>query len=410
MTDNENNRSFEIPPTSDQTEESHHHFDAEVPNAPKKKTRHGSFSTGFTPRRETPSVSSKKASDSTTDSASESGSAADKLSQEMSAPTMSTPSKTASTTTTTTTPSVTEFKTPVWSQPTAIDKAFERTRFLILCLVMLPLSLFAFWPSLCDIVYAWYTQLDYGHGFFVLPLVVLFLYLRLDTYPGTHYRLTWIGLFPILICCIMRFYAANQYMDALDQWSLLFWILGVVWFFYGNRVFFWALPSLLFLIFMFQLPWRFEVLMRHNLQQFAAQFAAVLLQILGEPAIPIKNTIRLSTMDLAVEQACSGIRFLISIFAISFATILLIKRPWWQNIFILIISIPIALFVNAARIAMTGILLLDFNEFITGITPENRNPAVVADEIAGIFMIFVAFGIFVAFVYYLGRVFRKVEI
>jgi exosortase len=161
---------------------------------------------------------------------------------------------------------------------------------------------------------------------------------------------------------------------------------------------------------MFQLPYRFEVLLRHNLQQFAAQFAAVLLQIVGEPAIPIKNTIRLSTMELAVEQACSGIRFLISIFAISFATILLIKRPWWQNIFILGIAVPIALFVNAARIATTGILLLDFSGFIESITPENRNPAVIADEIAGIFMIFVAFGIFIVFIFYLGKVFRKVEI
>ncbi|MDR2706777.1 MAG: exosortase/archaeosortase family protein [Planctomycetaceae bacterium] len=399
MTDNDNNRSFDLPPNSEQTEESSHHFDADVPNAPKKKTRHGSFSTGFTPRRENPSVPPQKTSDHFAGNSATSDSNTNKAGI-----------NTSATKPTTTDSARTESPIPAWSRPVVIDKAFERTRLLVLCLVMLPLSIFAYFPSLCEIVYAWYTQLDYGHGFFVLPLVVLFLYLRLDTYPGTRYRLTWIGLFPILICGIMRFYAANQYMDTLDQWSLLFWILGIVWFFYGNRVFFWALPSLLFLVFMFQLPWSFEVLLRNHLQQFAAQFAAVLLQIVGEPAIPIKNTIRLSTMELAVEQACSGIRFLISIFAISFATILLIKRPWWQNIAILGIAIPIALFVNAARIATTGILLLDFEGFIKGITPENRNPAVIADEIAGIFMIFVAFGIFIAFVFYLGKAFRKVEI
>ncbi|MDR0338535.1 MAG: exosortase/archaeosortase family protein [Planctomycetaceae bacterium] len=389
MTNNENNHSFEIPPASNPTEESPHHFDAEIPNTPKKKNKHGNFSTGFTPRRETPSASTKKTPNPN---------------ENQNEPSSENSAKIDSTTTNT------EHKIPNNFPTITIDKAFEQMRLLILCLVMLPLSIYAFWPSLCGIVYAWYTQLDYGHGFFVVPLVALFLYLRRDTYPGTYHQLTWIGLFPILICGIMRFYAANQYMEALDQWSLLFWILGVVWLFYGNRVFFWALPSLLFLIFMFQLPYRFEILLRNNLQQFAAQFAAVLLQIIGEPAIPIKNTIRLSTMELAVEQACSGIRFLISIFAISFATILLIKRPWWQNIFILGIAVPIALFVNAARIATTGILLLNFSGFVNSITPEHRNPAVVADEIAGIFMIFVAFGIFIAFVFYLGKVFRKVEI
>jgi exosortase len=386
MTDNENNRSFDIPSASEQTEESPHHFDAEIPNSPKKKIRHGNFSTGFTPRRETPSVPPKNETDSNENQKSEN----------LTANPATTPNP--------------ESQLPIFTNHVVVDKAFERLRFLVLCVVILPLSIFSFFPSLCSIVYAWYTQLDYGHGFFVLPLVALFLYLRLDTYPGTHHRLTWIGLFPILICCIMRFFAANQYMETLDQCSILFWILGIVWFFYGNRVFFWALPSLLFLIFMFQLPYRFEVLMRHNLQQFAAQFAAVLLQIIGEPAIAINNIIRLSTMELAVEQACSGIRFLISIFAISSATILLIKRPWWQNIFILAIAVPIALFVNAARIATTGILLLYFHGIIDSITPEHRNPAVIADEIAGIFMIFVAFGIFIAFVFYLGKVFRRVEI
>ncbi|MDR3197362.1 MAG: exosortase/archaeosortase family protein [Planctomycetaceae bacterium] len=390
MTDNENNRSFDIPSAPNQTEEPPHHFDAEIPNTPKKKARHGNFSTGFTPRRETSSVPPKKASDS----------AENPTKPATAHPTIPPTSR----------PTSHEPPTPSWERPIVIDKAFERIRFFVLCVVMVPLSLFAFWPSVCDIVHAWWTKLDYGHGFFVIPLVALFLYLRLDTYPGTRYRLTWLGLFPILICGSMRFYAANQYMETLDQWSIFFWILGVVWFFYGNRVFLWALPSLLFLIFMFQLPYRFEVLLRHNLQEFAAQFAAVLLQIAGEAAIPIKSTIRLSTMELAVEQACSGIRFLISIFAISFATILLIKRAWWQNILILAIAVPIALFVNAARIATTGILLLHFSGFIDSITPEHRNPAAIADEIAGISMIFVAFGIFIAFVFYLGKVFRKVEI
>jgi exosortase len=399
MTDNDPNRSFDLPSASEQTEESSHHFDAEVPNAPKKKTRHGSFSTGFTPRRENQSVPPQKTSDHFAGNSATSDSNTNKTAANTSTPKP-----------TTTDSAKTESPIPTWLRPTVIDKTFERTRLLVLCLVMLPLSVFAYFPSLCEIVYAWYTQLDYGHGFFVLPLVALFLYLRLETYPGTRYRLTWIGLFPILICGIMRVYAANQYMDTLDQWSLLFWILGIVWFFYGNRVFFWALPSLLFLIFMFQLPWSYEVLLKNHLQQFAAQFAAVLLRIAGETAIPIKNTIRLSTMELAVEQACSGLRFLVSIFAISFATILLLKRPWWQNIAILGIAVPIALFVNAARIATTGILLLHFEDLVKSVTPENRNPAVIADEIAGIFMIFVAFGIFIAFVFYLGKVFRKVEI
>ncbi len=291
-----------------------------------------------------------------------------------------------------------------------LDKNFEVRRLLVLMCTMVPFTLFAFWPTLCDMAYAWWYQLDYGHGFFVVPLVALFLYLRFDDYPGTRYRLAWIGLFPILLSCLTRVVAAQMYMEAPEQLSLFFWVLGVVWFFYGTRVFYWALPSLCFLIFMFQLPWSFEVLMRNQLQLFAANFAAILLQLLGEPAIPITNTIRLSNMELAVEMACSGIRFLMSILAIASATILLMRRSWWQNILILAVAVPIALFVNAARIALTGIFLLHCEGLLHSLTPEHKSIAVTADDIAGFTMIPIAIGLFFAFVWYLGKVFRRVEI
>jgi exosortase len=161
---------------------------------------------------------------------------------------------------------------------------------------------------------------------------------------------------------------------------------------------------------MFPLPYRFEVLLRGRLQEIAAQFAAGILQILGEPAIAIKNTIRLGSQELAVEQACSGIRFLISILAIAFGAVLLMKRPWWQNIFVILIAVPLAIFVNAARIAMTGILLIHFYGILEKITPSGQKPEIFADGLSGITMIFVAIIIFFSFLWYLGRVFRRVEI
>lgn len=291
-----------------------------------------------------------------------------------------------------------------------VDAAFERMRLLTLLVVALPLTIYSFWPSLVEMVYKWYTHVDYGHGFFVVPLVALFLYLRLDTYPGTRYRLSWFGLLPILICCAMRYFAADAYIETLDQWSLLFWIFGIVWFFYGSRVFRWGLPSLAFLFFMFPLPWSYENLLRNNLQRIAAQFAAGILQVIGEPAIAINNTVRMSTQELSVDAACSGIRFLISVLAIAFATILLMRRPWWQNVLIIVIAVPLALFVNASRIAMTGILLTHFPGFLQNMTGSQGRVDVLADEIAGITMIFVALGMFFAFIWYLGKVFRRVEI
>ena len=299
---------------------------------------------------------------------------------------------------------------PLASVRLPIDATFERTRLLLLVAVMVPLCIWASYPAWASMLYEWSHTDDYSHGFLVIPLTILFLYMRLDTYPGTHHRLDWVGLFPIFLYGVLRIFAGIRYMDPLDMVAIWFWILGVVWFFYGWRVLVWALPSLCFLIFMFQLPWRVDVLMKNQLQYFAAHFAAVLLQIAGEAAVPIKNTIRLSSTELGVEAACSGLRFLISVFAIAVASVLMLRRPWWQNILILAIAAPLALFVNAARIAITGILLERHYEMVARWTATGQSVGAVADAFAGKIAIALALGLFALFVWYLGKIFKKVQI
>ena len=299
---------------------------------------------------------------------------------------------------------------PVGSVRLPVDVVFERTRLVILALCLVPLFVFGSLPSWESMVYEWSHTDDYSHGWLVIPATLFFLYLRLETYPGTRYKLDWVGLFPILIYVVCRHFAAEQYIEPLDAGAIWFWILGVVWFFYGWRVFLWALPSLLFLLFMFQLPFFIDTFMRGKLQIVAAQFGATLLQMVGVPAIPITNTIRLSTQELGVEAACSGLRFLMSIFAIAYATVLLMRRPWWQNILILAIAAPLALFVNAVRIAITGILLEYHYEKVAVWATEVKSVGAVADEFAGWVTVFLALCVFALFVWYLGKVFRRVEI
>ena len=299
---------------------------------------------------------------------------------------------------------------PMVSVRLPIDATFEWTRLLMLAAVMVPLCIWASYPSWASMVYEWSHTDDYSHGFLVVPATILFLYMRLDTYPGTRYKLDWVGLFPIFFYGVLRVFAGLRYMDPLDMLAIWFWIMGVVWFFYGWRVVVWALPSLCFLVFMFQLPWRVDVLMKNQLQFFAAHSAAKLLQIAGVAAIPIKNTIRLSSTELGVEAACSGLRFLISVFAIAVASVLLLRRPWWQNILILAIAAPLALFVNAARIAITGILLECHYETVARWTAAGQSVGAVADAFAGKVAIFLALGLFALFVWYLGKIFKKVQI
>ena len=295
-------------------------------------------------------------------------------------------------------------------EATFIDPAFEKIRLIVLVILMVPIMGLAYFQSIHDIVKIWYRVQDYSHGFLIIPLVIYFLWIRFDTYPGTQKSLCWLGLIPILFSFVARYSASLQYQDSVEQWSIFLWMIGVVWFLYGNRVFLWALPSLSFLLFMFPLPYRLEMKMRQELQQIAAQFAAFLLQVLGQPAVNFKTTIRLGLLEIGVEAACSGIRFLISFFAIAIGTILLLRRPWWQNLAILIGVVPIALFVNASRIVMTSLFIKYFAKTLERFSREGQSVGVVADKIAGYFAIGLAFALFTLFILYLTRVFRKINL
>ncbi|MDR2172553.1 MAG: exosortase/archaeosortase family protein [Planctomycetaceae bacterium] len=290
-----------------------------------------------------------------------------------------------------------------------IDVPFEHLRLGVLLFAILPLTIYSYFVALEQIVYDWINNVDYSHGFIVIPLVVAFLYSRLDSYPGTRYRLCWLGMIPVLFCVFMRCYASWYYMDALEEWSLFFWVIGIMWFFYGTRAFLWALPSLCFLIFMFQLPFSVDVIMKHNLQLYAARFAAALLQILGEPAIAINNVIRVKGEILNVEAACSGIRFLISVFAIASAAVLFMRKPWWQNLIVMLIAAPLAIFINASRITLTGILLLYHRDLLSQFASKERI-SVLADEIAGYTMIIIVAIVFLLFLIYMDKVFKRVNI
>lgn len=294
-------------------------------------------------------------------------------------------------------------------QAPVFDRKYELVRLVVLLAVLIPLFIWSFWGGIADMVHKWHTVLDYSHGYLVIPLACCFFWLRMDTYPGTCKRLQWLGLIPMFLAILARCIGSWFHMDALDQLPLILWIWGCVWFFYGNRTFLWALPVLIFLVFMFPIPDRINGIMRNYLQPFAAQFAAFLLQLIGEPAIAYERTIRHGNSELEVEAACSGLRFIISISAIALATVLLFRRSWLQNIIVLLAVLPIALFVNASRIAMTGLFIRYAPEFLERNAGPNVKPGVFADTLSGYIMIFATLLIFALFLWYLGRVFRRVS-
>ncbi len=136
---------------------------------------------------------------------------------------------------------------------------------------------------------------------------------------------------------------------------MIVWIAAVCWIFLGRRVLAWASPAIAFLIFMIPLPFRLENLLSWPLQRVATKLSCWILQLLGEPAIAEGNVIFMASSQLEVEQACSGLRMLVMIAALTMAFGVLVCRNWPERLFLILCIGPVALLSNSIRIVVTGL-------------------------------------------------------
>ena len=259
----------------------------------------------------------------------------------------------------------------------------------------------AYWPTLGSLVGTWSREPDYSHGFLVAPLAVFFLWVRRDRFPGIKGRLAWLGLIPIGLSVGMRIFAARFYMDAIDGWSILLWIAGVVWLFGGWRVLWWSLPAVAFLWFMVPLPFRAERWLSVPLQGVNTKLSCWALQILGQPALAEGHRIWLGDYPLDIERACCGLRILVGTVALAFAYVIIVRPPWWEKGVLLAGVIPIALVANSTRIVATGLLY----RYVSGEVAQ-----AFAHDSAGWAMIVLAAGLFALVLWYLSKLVREVEL
>lgn len=264
-----------------------------------------------------------------------------------------------------------------------------------------PAFIWAYWPTLVQLVDTWNSVPDYSHGFLVAPAAILFLWLNRDRFPGTSFSGCWIGLILLAVSVLVRCSGALLFVEAIDGWSMLFWIAGAVCLLGGFAMFRWSLPSIAFLWFMIPLPFQVERWLSIPLQRIAAKLSCWAFQCLSMPALSEGNTILLGDHHLEVEQACSGLRILVGIFAVACAVLIVTRRPWWEKGLILGSVIPVALAANALRIVITGVLY----QYVSGEAAKS-----FSHDFAGWLMIPLAAALFGGILWYLGQLFKEVEL
>jgi exosortase len=226
----------------------------------------------------------------------------------------------------------------------------------ILTAAALALALgWAFWPSLHAMAARW-TDAEYSHGYLVPVFSGYLLWQRRAMLGAGPLTSNWLGL-PVLAAGLaLRFAGTYIYFDWLSAAALVPCLAGLALLLGGTTALRWSWPAAAFLLFMIPLPFRVETALALPLQRMATVASTFVLQTLGFMAFSEGTVIRMGEVRIGVVEACSGLSMLLIFVALATAIVLVIRRPLFDKVVILLSAIPVALAANILRITATGIL------------------------------------------------------
>jgi len=261
-----------------------------------------------------------------------------------------------------------------------------------------------------SLVYKWQNDGDWSHGFLIPLFSLYYLYLQRDRMPlglvdrRAVARLVGAGLMVLAFAMYLGCTLAR--IDYPKSVSLVLTILGVVLMVCGWVWTRWSWFAILFLVFALPVPQRLYVQLTMPLRYIAADVSASVLNasLQDMEAVPKGALVEYSyegkAGSLDIEQACSGIRLLMTMMALGVAMAFVSDRPLWHRQIMILACIPISILCNIIRVTATGFMVVFGRDDLARGFPH---------MMLGMGMLFIAFSLFGSISFVLNHLFVEDE-
>ncbi len=229
-----------------------------------------------------------------------------------------------------------------------------RARAIVALLVSAGIGLL-YHDVIAKLVAAWWTDDNYSHGFFIVPLALYFAWQKRDELVRTPVRGSIAGLIVVVGSILVLLAGVLGSELFLTRISLLGAVAGSVLFMLG-----WAYVRqlafpLAFLLLMVPLPAIIFNQIAFPLQLLASRAGETVLTTANIPVLREGNVLILATTSLEVAEACSGIRSLVSLLTLGIVFGYFADTRAWVRTVVALSTIPVAIVSNGIRVAGTGI-------------------------------------------------------
>ncbi len=222
-------------------------------------------------------------------------------------------------------------------------------------LLLLLIAILLYLPALREFLYDWYHDDNYSHGF-LIPFVSGYLvWQKREVLRAFEIKSNIFGLV-ILIFGLAIFTIGTAGAEwFVTRVSLIIVLAGILLYLFGKEIIKSIWFPIVFLIFMIPIPYVIYYGLAFPMQIFSTELAFGSLKLIGFSALRQGNIIHLPNYSLEVVAACSGLRSLISLSALSAVFAYITQRSSLKRSVLFLSAVPIAIIANVFRLFVTAI-------------------------------------------------------
>ncbi len=203
----------------------------------------------------------------------------------------------------------------------------------------------------------WWKDPNHSHGVLIPPVALYFAWQkrgRLRSLPVEPRGAA--GLALVLVGLAVYFVGRLGAEFFLTRFSFIPLVGGLILYFRGREHLKTLAFPLCFLALAIPIPLLVFNTISLPLQALASHWSSELLQLCSIPVLREGNVIYMANASLGVAEACSGLRSLVSLVALSVILAYLRWSGWRQRVLLVALSAPLALLLNILRITGTGLI------------------------------------------------------
>lgn len=222
---------------------------------------------------------------------------------------------------------------------------------LILAALLMGSLLWFYWSVLSNLFSFLAINEDYSFAL-LLPLISAYIcYLKVDQVRSLPWHPSWMGLAFIALGFFINMISDFLAVIFFSQFSFFVVLLGCVILIGGWQITRLLIFPIVILFFMVPPPSLLMQQITLPFQLISSQLAAFFLQALGIPVLRQGNIIDLGVRQLQVVDACSGLRYILSLVVLGVVFCYFYQRRLWKGAMLIIVVIPAAIIANAVRVS-----------------------------------------------------------